>query len=33
MKIDPDNPRSFYLPAEENQRILEKKIIPKVNKD
>jgi len=33
MKIDPDNPHSFYLSAEGNQRIFEKKIIPKVNKD
>jgi len=33
MKIDPNNPRSFYLSKEENQKVFNKIIIPSVNKD
>jgi len=33
MKIDPNNPHSFYLTEEENQKIFEFKIIPTLEKD
>ena len=33
MKIDPSNPRSFYLSKEENQEVFETKIIPELKKD
>lgn len=32
MKLDPNNPRSFYLTDEENQKVFETKIIPRLKK-
>ena len=33
MKIDPNNPRSFYLTIEENQKVFESKVLPILRKD